>query len=201
MGQWNQVECATVATQPERAAYDFVERLESKKLRDRKFADRDDELWLQEIDFIIHPARAIPDLVRHRNAVAARGRLAGKAAADRGEVNLRAHLHFTQMTEFIEPTEERAASRPSERLAQNRFSYSRRLTDEHRLAEDRSAGNRWRQHPRAAPTLEQAHDMLIQQLLSARCQAHCSRSPNHRRKNNKIRLSTMLIMRQVTIGK
>ena len=112
MGQWDQIECATVATQPERPAYDFIELLESKKLRDRKFADRDDEPRLQKIDFIIHPGRAIPDLIRRRNAVSARGRLAGKATADRGEVNLRAHLHFTQMTEFIEPTEERAASRP-----------------------------------------------------------------------------------------
>ncbi len=201
MGQRDQIEWATVATQPERPAYDFVELLESKKLRDRKFADRDDEPWLQKIDFIIHPRRAIPDLIRRRNAVAARGRLARKAAADRGEVSPRAHVHFTQMTKFIKPTEEGAASRPGERLAQNRFSYTRRLTDEHHLAEDRSAGNRRRQHPRAAPTLEQARDMLIQQLLSARCQAHCSRSPNHRRKNDKTRLSTMLIMRQVTIGK
>jgi hypothetical protein len=79
------------------------------------------------------------------------------------------------MTEFFEPTEERAAGRPGERLAQNRFSDAGRLTDEHHLAEDRSAGNRRREHSRAAPALEQTRDMLIQQLLSARCQAHCSR--------------------------
>src|ERR1700730_1215206 len=142
MRQWDHIECATVATQPERPAYDFVELLESKELCDRKFAYRDDEPWLQKIDFIIHPARAIPDLIRSRNAVATRGRLAGKATADRSEVCPRAHLHFAQMTEFIEPTEKGAASRPGERLAPNRFSCTRRLTDKHHLAEDRSAGNR-----------------------------------------------------------
>ena len=177
MGQWDYVKRATVPPQLEGAAYDFVELLESKKLCDRKFAHRDDELWLQELDFIIHPARAILDLFRRRNAVAARGGFSGKAAADRGEVNLRAHLYFTQVTEFVEPIEESAASGPGERLAQNRLSDAGRLTDEHHLAEDRSAGNRRRQHPRAAPALEQARDMLIQRLLSARCQAHCDRGP------------------------
>ena len=47
MGQWDHIECATVATQPERPAYDVVELLENEKLRDRKFADGDDELRSQ----------------------------------------------------------------------------------------------------------------------------------------------------------
>jgi hypothetical protein len=48
MGQWDHVEDATVATQPEGPAYNFVELLENKKLRDRKFAHRNDELWSQK---------------------------------------------------------------------------------------------------------------------------------------------------------
>ena len=143
-----------VAMQPEGPAYDFVELRENKKLGDRKFADRNDELWSQKVDFIIHPARTIPNLIRRRNPVAVRGRLAGKTAADGGKVNPRAHLRFTQMTEFFEPTEERAASRPGEWLAQNRFSDTGGLTEEHHLAEDRSAGNRRRQHPRATAALK-----------------------------------------------
>ena len=162
MGQWDHIECATVTTQPEGPPHDFVELFESNKLCDRKFTDRNNELWLQKIDFIIHPARAISDFIRRRNAVATRGCLAGEAAADRGEVNPRAHLRFIQMTELAEPPKERAASRPGEGLAQNRFSDAGRLADEHHLTENRSAGN-WRgQHPRAASTLEQARDMLIQ---------------------------------------
>lgn len=139
MGQRDYIECAAVTAQPEGPAYDFVELFERKELSNRKFAHWDNEPWLEKINFIIHPGRAIPDLVRRRNAISTRGRLAGKAAADRGEVNPRAHLHFIQMTEFIEPAEECAASRPGERFAQNRFSYTRRLTHEHHLAEDRSA--------------------------------------------------------------
>jgi len=151
-----------VTTQPEGPAYDFVELLESNKLCDRNFTDRNDELWLEKIDFIIHPAGAISDFIRCRNAVATRGCLAREAAADRGEVNPRAHLHFIQMTELVEPPEERATSRPGEGLAQNWFSDAGCLADEHYLTKNRSAGN-WRgQHPRAASTLEQARDVLIQ---------------------------------------
>lgn len=168
MGQWDQVECATIATQPERAAYDFVELLESEKLRDRKFADRDHELRLQKIDLIIHPRRTIPDLVRSWNAVPTRGGFSGKTAAHRREVNLRAHLYFTQMTKLFEPTEKGAARGPGKRPAQHWLPYSGRLTDKHHLAENRTSGNRRRQHAGTAPALEQMRDMLIQQLLPAR---------------------------------
>ena len=162
MGQRDHIECAAVTTQPEGPPHDFVELLESNKLCDRKFADRNDELWLEKIDFIIHPARAIPDFIRRRNAIATRSCLARETAADRGEVNPGAHLRFIQMTELVEPPEERAAGRPGEGLAQNWFPDAGCLADEHHLTENRSARN-WRgQHPRAASTLEQARDMLIQ---------------------------------------
>lgn len=168
MRQWDDVERAAVTTERERAAYDFVELLKCKKLRDRKFADRDDEVRLQKIDFIIHPSRTIPDLVRSWNAVSARGGFSGKTAANRREVNLRAHLYFTHITKLREPTEEGAARGPGKRLAQHRLSYSRRLTNEHDLAQNRSARNRWRQHSGTTAALEQMRDMLIQQLLPAR---------------------------------
>ena len=121
MGQRDQVECATVTTQREGAAYDLVELLEAKKLRNRELPDRDDESWLQKIDFIIHPCRAISDLVRSWNAVAACGGFSGETAANGSKVDLSAHLHFTQMTGFLEPTKEGVASRPGEGLSQNRF--------------------------------------------------------------------------------
>ena len=56
MRQWNHIERAMAAMQPEGPAYYFVELRENKKLGDRKFADRDDELWSKKVDFIIHPA-------------------------------------------------------------------------------------------------------------------------------------------------
>jgi hypothetical protein len=201
VGQWDHIEGAAVAIEAEGPTYNFVELLEHKKLCNRKFAHRDDKSWPQKIDFMIHPARAIPDLIWRRYAVAAGGRLTGEAAADRGEVNPGPYLAFTETTEFLEPTKKGAAGRPGERFARDRFPYAGRLTDEHYSAQDWSTGNRWRRHPRAASTLEQTGDVLIQQLLSARCQSHCRHSPIYRRKNDKIRLSTMLTMRQVIRGK
>ena len=88
MGQWDQVERAAIAPQPKGAAYDFVELLEGEKLRDRKFPDRDDEPWLEQIDFIVHPGRAIPDLVRRWNAVPARRCFPWETAAHGREINL-----------------------------------------------------------------------------------------------------------------
>jgi hypothetical protein len=176
MGQWDDVELATIAVQRKRSANNFVELFKNKKLRDGQFTHRDDKLRLQEIDFIIYPGRAIPNFVRRRNAVSARGCFSRKTAADRGEIDLRAHFGFTQMAELLEPTKEGAASCPGERPAQNRLSHTRRLTDQNDLAENRSAGDGRRQHPRTTPALAQARDMPIQQSLLVRCQGHYSRS-------------------------
>jgi hypothetical protein len=81
------------------------------------------------------------------------------------------------MTEFGEPSKERAASSPGERLTQNWLANTGRLPDEHHPAQDRSAGNGRRQHPRAAPALEQSSDVLIEQLLCARCLTHQNCGP------------------------
>ena len=74
-----------------------------------------------------------------------------------------------------------------------------RLTDEHHFAQDRSAGNRRRQHPRTAPALEQARDMLVEQLLFARSASHAATLITDGRTTDQV--STMLMMMQVTIGK
>src|ERR1044072_6379998 len=111
MRQGDNIERAPVAVQRERAADHFVELLEGKKLRDREFSYRNDKLRLQEIDFIVHPGRAISDFIRRRNAVAARSRFAGKAAADGGEINLRAHFVFPKTTKLLEPAKKSATRR------------------------------------------------------------------------------------------
>jgi hypothetical protein len=94
MGQGDHVERPTIPTELERTANDCVELLESKKLRDRKFTHGDDKPRLQELDFIVHPGRAVPDFIRRRDSIAPRGRLAGEAAADRGKINSRANFDF-----------------------------------------------------------------------------------------------------------
>ena len=167
MRQGNQVEGATVVPKGEGAPDHLVELLEREELRNREFADWNDELRLQEIDFVIHPGRTIPDLVRRWDAVAARWRFAGKTTADRREVNLRAHLFFTQSAELLEPAEEGAPRRPRERFAEDRFFHPGRLADEHHFAQNGSARNRWRYHPRTATALPQARDMFREQLLFA----------------------------------
>lgn len=178
VGQRDHFEGAPVAVERERTADDFVELLESKKLRDRKFAHGNNEPRPQEIDFIVHPGRAIPDLIRRRHPVAAGGRLAGKAAADGGKINPRANLRFIQLTEFVEPSKERAPSRPGKRPAQDRLPDPWRLTDEHHLAEDRSARNGRRQHSRAAPALKQSGDVVIEQLPGVRARTYGHDNPS-----------------------
>jgi hypothetical protein len=172
MRQRDYFEGATVAADLKTAPHDFVQFLEREKLRDRKFADGDDESRLEQGDLSIHPGRTIPDFIRRWNAIATRSRFPGETSTDGCEVNLRAHFRFIQVTEFFEPTEEGAARRPGEGPAQDGLFHSGRLADEHDFAEDWSAGNRRRQHARTAPALEQARDMLIQQLLLARGRTH-----------------------------
>ena len=167
MRQRDYFEGATVAADLETAPNDFVQFFKHEELRDRKFADGDDEPRLQKIDLIIHPGRAIPDLVRRRNAVAARSRFPRETAADGREINLRAHFHFIQVTEFLEPAEERPARGPGEGPAEHRLFHAGRLADQHDFAQDGSARYWRRQHSRTAPALEQTRDMLIQQLLRA----------------------------------
>lgn len=105
MRQGDEVESAASAANRKGATDYFIEFLERKELGDGEFADRNDELRLQEIDFIIHPGRTIPDLVRGGHAIAADRRFARKATADRREVNLRPDLFLAQPAELLEPPE------------------------------------------------------------------------------------------------
>lgn len=201
MRQRNQVEAAAVPTKREGVPDDFVELLERKKLGDRELTDRNNEPRLEEIDLIIHPGRTIPDLVGRGNAVAARRGFPGEATAYRREINLGADLFFTQSAELLEPAEKGATRRPREWLAEHRLFYAGRLADENHFADDRSARNWWRQHPGATPALQQARDMFSEQLLFARDPTHCHDDSGQRRKIDMIKLSTMLMTIQVTIGK
>jgi hypothetical protein len=105
MRKRDEVKGAAFAAHRESAPDDFFQFGEGDKLRDREFANWNDKVWPQEIDFVIHPRRAIPNFIRRGNAVTACGSFAGEAAADRGEVNLRAHLDLSPATKFLKPTE------------------------------------------------------------------------------------------------
>jgi hypothetical protein len=172
MRQRDQIKCATVTTKTERPSDRFVKFLERNELGDRQLPDGNDELRLQHLDFVIHPAGAILDFVRSRNAIATGARFSRKAAADGCEVNPSAHVRFWQMAEFLEPAKEGSTGRPGEWPAQNWLPHTWCLTDQNYLAQDRTTGNRWRQHARTAPALQQTGDMTIQQWLIARDRSH-----------------------------
>src|SRR5437762_10146235 len=116
MRQRNQIEGASFVADPERSANDFVEFFERKKLRDGEFADGNDEIGLKQIDFVVHPTRAISNFVWRGNAVAARGRFPRETATNGREVNRRANSFLVHSTKFAEPTEERASGGPRERF-------------------------------------------------------------------------------------
>ena len=139
MGERDKIEGAMPVTNGEGAADDLVELFYREELRDGEFADGDDQLRSQKIDLIVDPGRAIPDLVRRRNAVAAGGSFARKTATDGSEVNLYAHLFFAHSAELLEPAEECAARGPRERSSEHRLFHAGRLADEHDFAQDRLA--------------------------------------------------------------
>src|SRR2546423_10927836 len=137
----NQVEGPPFVANHERPANHFIQFFEGKKLRDGQFADGNDQLRSQNIDFIVHPGRAIPDLVRRGDAVAAGGSFSRETAADGGEVNLRADLFFVHSAELLKPAEKRTARGPGKWFAEHGLFHAGRLADEHDFAHDRAAGN------------------------------------------------------------
>src|SRR4030095_13478431 len=118
----------------------------------------------QNFDFIIHPGRAVANLVRSRNAICTARILSRKTPADRGEINFRPNSGFVHPTEFFEPTKKGLAGGMRERSLQNRFPRSRRLTNNHDVAHDCAAGDRRRFHSRAAAAAKQLCDMSVQEL-------------------------------------
>ena len=135
---------------------------------------------MEKIDFIVHPRRAIPDFVGRGNSVATGSGLAGKTAADRGEINLGANLFFVHPAKLLEPAEERPSGRPREWFSEHRLFHAGRLTDQHDFARNGTAGDRRRQHARAATALSQERDVLVEQLLSARETRHSRSAAKHR---------------------
>ena len=95
---------------------------------------------------------------------------------------------------MFEPTEKSFAGGVREWSLQDRFPWARRLTDEYDVAKDRTAGHGRGFHPRATPASQQLRNMRIQVDLFAQRR-------HQRRKIDNSKLSKMLRMMQVTIGK
>ena len=91
---------------------------------------------------------------------------------------------------------------------QRRFADARSLADYHYVANDGPAGNGWGNYSRTAPATEEPRDVSFQQALPARVhwlEENAERAIEvnrpYLRKREKIKLKTMLMMIQVTIGK
>src|SRR4051812_48645557 len=136
MRQRNQLKRTPFITDPEGSPDDFIELFEWKKLGDGQLADGNDEIGLEQIDLVVHPARAISNFFRSRNAVATRGSFTREAATDGREINRRANLVLVHSTKFAQPTEKSAPGCPGKRFPEDRFFHARRLTDQHYFAQD-----------------------------------------------------------------
>ena len=88
MRQRNEVEAEARMYDAEFAANYVFQSCTVYKLPDRQTADGNDEMWLQNPDLIVHPRRAVPNLIRRRDTVGAAGIFARETSADGGEINL-----------------------------------------------------------------------------------------------------------------
>jgi len=125
------------------------------ELRDSQPTDGNDEARPQNFDFIIHPGRAIANLLRSRNTICTARIFSGKTAADRGEIDFRSDGGFVHPAEFFEPAKKRLASCMRKRSLQNWLSWAGRLTNDHYIAHDCAARDGRGFHARATAASEQ----------------------------------------------
>ena len=174
MRKRNHVEEVPGALNTKSAADHFLQFRAVDELHDSQPTHGNNEARPQYFDFIIHPGRAVANLIRRRNAICAARVFSGKTAADRCEVNFRSDRGFIHPAEFLEPAKKCLASGMRKRSLQNRFPRTGRLTNDHYIARNWAAGN-WRGfHLRAATAAQQLRDMPLQQLLPI-CSGHNDR--------------------------
>src|SRR2546421_1801391 len=111
------------------------------ELGDGQSPNRNNEPRLQYFDLIIHPGRAIADLIWRRNSVGATGRFSGKTSTNRRKINFRAHGGFVNPAEFFEPTEQRLAGGMCEWPFQSGLARPGRLANDYHLTQKRTTGN------------------------------------------------------------
>ncbi len=75
----------------------------------------------KNLNLIVHPRRAVANLVRRRNPISAAGIFSGKTPADRREINFRSNGGLVHSAEFFEPPKKRFASGVCKRSLQSRF--------------------------------------------------------------------------------
>ena len=139
MRQRNYVKVMSGARNLEFSANYFLQFRAVDKLHDSQPPHGNDETRSQNLNLIVHPRRAVANLIRSRNAISAAGIFPGKAAADRCEINFRSNSGFIHRAEFFEPPKKRFASSVRKRPLQDGFARTGRLTNDHDVADDRAA--------------------------------------------------------------
>src|SRR6202022_2530226 len=114
MRQRNQIEDVSGRTRAKFAANDLLQFRALDELRDRQPAGRNYETRLQDFDFLVHPGRAISNLIRRRHAIGPAGRFAGKTATNGREINCRSNGGFVYSAKLLEPAKECLPSRVGE---------------------------------------------------------------------------------------
>ena len=88
MGQRNYVETVPCTCNTEFSSNYFLQFCAIDELRDRQSANGNNETRAQNSDFIIHPPRAIANLIWRRDAVGAAEIFTRETAADGSEIDL-----------------------------------------------------------------------------------------------------------------
>src|SRR5688572_28550494 len=118
MRQDDHLELMTGAHDAMHAAEGFLQLRDADELLRRERADGNDQLRAEKSELAIEMRRAVRDLGRVGNAVAAALRIAArKAADDRADIDARAKLLLAQAEEILEPGEQPASRRIGEGTA------------------------------------------------------------------------------------
>ena len=162
MRQWNCVKAIPGACNSESSANYFLQFFAVDKLHDSQPSDGNNQTRPQNSDLVVHPRRAVANLVRCRNAIRAAEIFSRKTAADGREINLRSNGGLVHPAELFEPPKKRFASSMCKRPLQNRFPRTGRLANDDDVAHNCTAGNRRGFHARATPAFEQLRNMSLQ---------------------------------------
>ena len=141
MGQGNDIQLKAGAGDGEGAADDGVEFLGGQELFDGEFANREDELRLEDFYFAIEPGGAILNFIRRGHAVAAGGFFAWETAAHRGHVNRGTKRGLVHSGGFIEPAKQSFPGCPGEGTAEHGLLVPGRLANEDYFADDRATAD------------------------------------------------------------
>jgi hypothetical protein len=161
MGQRNQIENSVITFNDKFSTDDVFKFFKRNELADGESADRDDQARTKNLEFIVHPGRAIPNFLRAWDPVGPTKGLARETAANGREINSRAHYRFIHSAKLFEPSKQGLTGGMREWAFQYWFTHPRRLTDQHHFANNGTAGDWRRQHTRATAALNQSCNMIL----------------------------------------